>query len=71
MLSIAGQTAGPNELTFFVNTHGWPWGLTSQKNSKFFFLRTTPGPSACHISFIFLFNYKARDNTKKKSQFTM
>ena len=24
MLSIAGQTAGPIELKFFVNTHGWP-----------------------------------------------
>ena len=24
MLSIAGQTAGPIELTFFVDTHGWP-----------------------------------------------
>ena len=24
MLPIAGQTAGPIELTFFVDTHGWP-----------------------------------------------
>ena len=23
MLSIAGQTAGQNWLTFFVDTHGW------------------------------------------------
>ena len=24
MLPIAGQTAGPNGLNFFVDTHGWP-----------------------------------------------
>jgi len=24
MLRIAGQTAGPNGLTFFVDTNGWP-----------------------------------------------
>ena len=24
MSPIAGQTAGPNGLTFFVDTHGWP-----------------------------------------------
>ena len=26
MLPIAGQTAGPNWLNFFVNTYGWPGG---------------------------------------------
>ena len=26
MLPIAGQTAGPIELIFFVNTHGWSGG---------------------------------------------
>ena len=27
MLRIAGQTAGPNGVTFFVDTHGWPGGV--------------------------------------------
>ena len=27
MLRIAGQTAGPIGLTFFVDTHGWPGGV--------------------------------------------
>ena len=27
MLPIAGQTAGPNGLNFFVNTHGSPGGV--------------------------------------------
>ena len=27
MLSIAGQTAGLIGLKFFVETHGWPWGV--------------------------------------------
>ena len=27
MLSIAGQTAGPIGLKFFVITHGWPGGV--------------------------------------------
>ena len=33
MLPIAGQTAGPIGLNFFVDTHGWPGGFF-----KFFFL---------------------------------
>ena len=39
MLPIAGQTAGPNGLTFFVDTHF---------DLKFFifFSRATPGPAA-------------------------
>jgi len=24
---IAGQTAGPIGLNFFVDTYGWPWGV--------------------------------------------
>ena len=50
MLPIAGQTAGPNELTFFVDSHVWS---KAKKNSKkmffkifIFFPRATPGPSA-------------------------
>ena len=31
MLRIAGQMAGPIELKFFVDTHGWPGGVN--KNS--------------------------------------
>jgi len=27
MLPIAGQTAEPNGLTVFVETHGWPGGV--------------------------------------------
>ena len=27
MLPIAGQTAGPNGLNFFVDTHWWPGGV--------------------------------------------
>ena len=26
MFPIAGQTAGPTGLKFFVDTHGWPGG---------------------------------------------
>ena len=42
MLAIAGQTAGPNWLTFFEGTHGYPGGSIGLKNSffsrmKFFF----------------------------------
>ena len=28
MLRIAGQTAGPIGLNFFLDTHGWPVGVT-------------------------------------------
>ena len=38
MLSIAGQTAGPIGLKFFVNTQG-PEGELSLTNSKLFFQR--------------------------------
>ena len=31
MLPIAGQTAGPNGLKFFVDTHGWPGGAIGYK----------------------------------------
>ena len=39
MLPIAGQTAGragPKGLKFFVDTHGWPWGVIGLKNQKNF-----------------------------------
>ena len=36
MLPIAGQTAGPIGLKFFVDTQGWPGGVIV-KNSKLFF----------------------------------
>ena len=44
MFPIAGQTAGPIGLKFFVDTPGWPGGdiglKKSKKNvSKFFFFR--------------------------------
>ena len=35
MLRIAGQTAGPIGLNFFVDTHGWPGGCYSLKNVFF------------------------------------
>ena len=54
MLPIAGQTAGPNGLTFFVDTQGFPRGVSGfKKISTFFFQiflfifpRATPGTSA-------------------------
>ena len=44
MFPIAGQTAGPIGLTFFVDTHGWPGGdigyqKIEKKNFKIFFLQ--------------------------------
>ena len=37
MMRIAGQTAGPNGPTFFVDTHGWSGGLKAKKIEKNFF----------------------------------
>ena len=39
IINIAGQTARPTGLKFFVDTHGWPGGVLGQKNSNFFFLQ--------------------------------
>ena len=41
MFPIAGQTAGPTGLKFFVDTHGWPGGCYRLKKieNKFFFVR--------------------------------
>ena len=55
MLPIAGQTAGPNGLKFYVDTRGW--GVSkAKKNSNFFsnifFSQATPGPSASNIYII-------------------
>ena len=36
MLCIAGQTAGPIGLKFFVDTHGWPGVLYAKKMFCFF-----------------------------------
>ena len=36
MLSIAGQTAGPIELKFCVDTHGWPGDVIGEKKPYFF-----------------------------------
>ena len=36
MSPIAGQTAGPNGLTFFVDTQEWPRGVLGFKNRTFF-----------------------------------
>ena len=38
MLPIASQTAGPNGLKFFVDTHGCPVGVIGLKHLKFFFI---------------------------------
>ena len=55
MLPIAGQTAGPIGLKFFVDTQGWPGGVIVKNSklfffsnffSRFFFPRSTLGPSA-------------------------
>ena len=37
MLPIAGQTAGPIGLKFLVDTHGWPGGVSKEKNFLNFF----------------------------------
>ena len=39
MLPIAGQTAWPIGLTFFVDTHGWPGGVKGKifKKKIFFY----------------------------------
>ena len=37
MLSIAGQTAGPIGLKFFVDTQGWPGGVRLKNKKKNFF----------------------------------
>ena len=31
MLPIAGKSAGPIGLKFFVDTHGWPHGVIGKK----------------------------------------
>ena len=36
-ISIAGQTAGPIRLKFFVDTQGWPGGDIGKKFPKIFF----------------------------------
>ena len=35
MFPVAGQTAGPNGLTFFMDTHGWP-GVPKAKKHRIF-----------------------------------
>ena len=42
MLRIAGQTAGPIGLNFFVNTNGLPGGVRNSKfkKMKIFFTKT-------------------------------
>ena len=52
MFPIAGQTAGPIGLNFFVDTHGWP----GEKN----FSRATPGPSASVSYMYILYNENLR-----------
>ena len=45
MLRIAGQTARPIGLKFFVNTHGWRGVFFST-----FFSMIAPGPSASNLN---------------------
>ena len=35
MLAVTGQTAGPNGMTFFKGTHGYPKGNIGKKNNFF------------------------------------
>ena len=55
MLLISDQTAGPNGLKFFVDTHGWPGVLKAKEIQNIFtsFLkkipRATPGSPASTI----------------------
>ena len=39
MFPIAGQTAGPIGLKFFVDTHGWPGGVSGRQKFEFFFFK--------------------------------
>ena len=50
MLRIAGQTAVPIGMTFFVDTYGRPGGFYFYLTNFFdsFFPRATPGPSASY-----------------------
>ena len=51
MSDIAGQTAGPNGLTFFEETHGYPRGNIGLKKILYAFNLTYPAPSIiCIIS---------------------
>ena len=34
MFPIADQTAGPIGLNFFMDTHGWPWGVLGFKKNR-------------------------------------
>ena len=43
MLRIAGKTAGPIRLTFFVDNHGWPGGIKVKKNRHIFFQNYSMG----------------------------
>ena len=72
MFPIAGQTAGPIGLKFFVDTHGWP-GVSQAKKieifffPKLFFTRATPGPSAgmfIKMYNIYLHVYTKRENVR-------
>ena len=40
MLARAGQTAGPNWLTFFEGIPGWPGSSIGYKNLNFFVLKS-------------------------------
>ena len=44
-MPIAGQTAEPNGLKLFVDTHRWAKGVFQFFFFKFFFPRATPCPS--------------------------
>ena len=60
MFPIAGQTAGPIGLKFFVDTQGWPGGdIGYKKFQKVFFQkffpRATPGPSASIIKYSYYY----------------
>ena len=57
MSPIAGQTAGPNGLKFFVNTQGLPGGVLGLKIeffSTFFFPRALQLVLCIHVKFEFL-----------------
>ena len=40
MLPLAGQTAAPIGLNFFVNTHGRPWGVIGLKHKHGYLIHT-------------------------------
>ena len=74
MSPIAGQTAGPNGLNFFVDTHGWPrefLGKKIEKNVLHYFFTVNAGPFSeyeiKHFAHIYLYNLAIAGQTAEQN----